>query len=76
MTTDRPNILQATFIAFSLLGMALSTLAVSGGCYRRVVGTKNAPGYTGPIYEANVAEGNEDLFRTKTVTPTGSYYVD
>ncbi len=76
MTTDRPNTLQATFIAISFLGMALSMLAVSGGCYRRVVGTKNAPGYTGPIYEANVTEGNEDLFRTKTVTPTGSYYVD
>ena len=29
------------------------------GCYRHVVGTKNAPGYTGPVYEANVDEGNE-----------------
>lgn len=76
MTTDRPSHRQATFIAISLCGIAVSMLAVGGGCYRRVVGTKNAPGYTGPIYEANVTEGNEDLFRTKTVTPTGSYYVD
>ena len=46
------------------------------GCYRRVVGVKNAPGYSGPIYEANVEEGNEDLFTSKTVTPTRSYYLD
>ena len=61
-----------------LAGMAVATCIclVPFGCYRHVVGTKNAPGYTGPVYEPNVEEGNENLFKTKTVTPTGSYYVD
>ena len=47
-----------------------------GGCYTRVVGVKNDPGYTGPVYEQNVEEGNEDLFRVKKVTPKGSTYVE
>jgi hypothetical protein len=55
--------------------LILGVLA-SSGCYRRVVGAKNAPGYTGPVYEENVKEGNESLFQTRTVTPKGSYYVD
>ena len=58
-----------------LLGLAVVFL-VPTGCYRHVVGTKNAPGYTGPVYEANVEEGNENLFQTRTVKPKGSYYVD
>lgn len=76
MTTAPTTRRQTALASILLLAVGLSTFAVGGGCYRRVVGTKNAPGYTGPIYEANVTEGNEDLFRTKTITPTGSYYVD
>ena len=60
---------------FGLLGLAAIFLGPAG-CYRHVVGTKNAPGYTGPVYEANVDEGNENLFQTRTVKPKGSYYVD
>ena len=57
--------------------MSLTTVFILPvGCYRHVVGTKNAPGYTGPVYEANVEEGNENLFKTRTVTPKGSYYVE
>ena len=48
---------------------------VSTGCYRHVVET-NAPGYTGPIYEANVEEGDSNLFETRTVTEKRSYYID
>jgi hypothetical protein len=48
----------------------------SVGCYRHVVGTKNAAGYTGTTYEPNVEEGNESLFKTRTITNKGSYYVD
>lgn len=51
-------------------------LATQLGCYRRVVGVKNAPGYHGPVYEANVSEGNEDLFTSKTVTPKQPHYLD
>ena len=58
-----------------LLGLTAMTLAPLG-CYRHVVGTKNAPGYTGPVYEANVDAGNENLFQTRTVKPKGTYYVD
>lgn len=47
-----------------------------GGCYTRVVGVKNDPGYTGPVYEQNVESGNEDLFRTRKVTPKGSTYIE
>ena len=76
MTTASSTDRRTTITTIALLAVAMSTLAIGGGCYRRVVGAKNAPGYTGPVYEANVSEGNEDLFRTRTVTPTGSYYVD
>ena len=58
------------------LAAITSALLFSAGCYRHVVGTKNAPGYTGTVYEPNVEEGNETLFQTRTVTPKGSYYVD
>ena len=66
------RLIGSTALATTLI---LGTLA-SSGCYRRVVGAKNAPGYTGPVYEENVKEGNESLFQTRTVTPKGSYYVD
>lgn len=56
--------------------MLATLILASTGCYRHVVGTKNTPGYTGPVYEANVEEGNEGLFKTKTVTKTRTYYVD
>ncbi|MCH2161766.1 MAG: hypothetical protein MK085_07820 [Phycisphaerales bacterium] len=50
------------------------------GCYKRVVGTKNAPGYTGMVYESNLGEGeqegNESLFRVETRTYKGTYFVD
>lgn len=63
-----------------LLPLAALAAAVAvvtgGGCYKRVVGVKNAPGYTGPVYEQNVDQGNEDLFRVKKVTPKGSTYVE
>jgi hypothetical protein len=48
----------------------------SVGCYKHVVGVKNAPGYTGVVYEENVKEGNEELFRVRKVTPKGSTYVE
>jgi hypothetical protein len=48
----------------------------STGCYKHVVGVKNAPGYTGVVYEENVKEGNEELFRVRKVTPKGSTYVE
>lgn len=60
----------------ALVATLLAGIFASSGCYRRVVGAKNAPGYTGPVYEENVKEGNESLFQTRTVTPKGSYYVD
>ena len=61
-----------------ILGSVLVAALVlsASGCYRHVVGTKNTPGYTGPVYEPNVEEGNEGLFQTKTVTPKRTYYVD
>ena len=70
-SSSRPNALRSVGL---LLIAATATLQI--GCYRRVVGVKNAPGYNGTVYEANVDEGNEDLFKSKTVTPKGSYYLD
>jgi hypothetical protein len=52
------------------------TAATLTGCYTHVVGVKNAPGYTGVVYEENVKEGNEELFRVRKVTPKGSTYVE
>lgn len=57
------------------LALVVAFVACSG-CYKRVVGVKNDPGYTGPVYEQNVEEGNENLFRVKKVTPKGSTYVE
>ena len=76
-TMPRQNLSIGRLIGSTALAttLILGTLA-SSGCYRRVVGAKNAPGYTGPVYEENVKEGNESLFQTRTVTPKGSYYVD
>jgi hypothetical protein len=60
------------------LVIAATALAVgsTSGCYKHVVGVKNAPGYTGVVYEENVKEGNEELFRVRKVTPKGSTYVE
>ena len=58
-----------------LLAAATSVLATAG-CYSRVVGVKNAPGYTGEVYEPNVEEGNENLFKGKTRTYKGTSFVD
>ena len=51
-------------------------MLATAGCYKRVVGVKNAPNYTGDVYEPNVEEGNENLFKTKTRTYKGTTYVD
>ena len=53
-----------------------ASLVLTAGCYRRVVGVKNAPNYTGDVYEPNVEEGNENLFKTKTRTYKGPSFVD
>jgi len=74
-SNPRPSTTFSPVKVLGLLGLA-TVFLVPVGCYRHVVGTKNAPGYTGPVYEANVDEGNENLFQTKTVKPKGSYYVD
>ena len=71
----RPSRFRGSRLTIGLLGLSLFSLA-SAGCYRHVVGTKNAPGYTGPVYEPNVEEGNENLFKTTTIKSKGSYYVD
>ena len=46
----------------------------STGCYRHVVET-NAPGHLAD-HEANVEEGDLNLFETRTVTEKRSYYID
>jgi hypothetical protein len=53
-----------------------ASLFLTAGCYKRVVGVKNAPNYTGDVYEPNVKEGNENLFKTKTRTYKGTSFVD
>jgi hypothetical protein len=53
-----------------------ASLVLTAGCYTRVVGVKNAPNYTGEVYEPNVEEGNENLFKTKTRTYKGTSFVD
>ena len=58
-----------------LLAAAASVLATAG-CYKRVVGVKNAPNYTGDVYEPNVEEGNENLFKSKTRTYKGTSILD
>ena len=55
-------------------------LLVPLGCYKRVVGVTNAPGYTGDVYESNLGsgkqEGNESLFQVRKRTYKGTSYVD
>ncbi len=57
-----------------LLGFA------GGGCYKRVVGVDNTPGYTGTVYESNLGkgkqEGNESLFQVEKRTYKGTTYLD
>ena len=68
---------QITPVLKSSAALLLGGLLVTQlGCYKRVVGVKNAPGYYGPVYEPNVSEGNEDLFTSKTVTPKQPHYLD
>ncbi|MHC4793509.1 MAG: hypothetical protein ACYTDE_04330 [Planctomycetota bacterium] len=55
---------------------ATASLVLTAGCYTRVVGVKNAPNYTGEVYEPNVEEGNENLFKTRTRTYKGTSFVD
>lgn len=59
-----------------ILLAATASLVLTAGCYTRVVGVKNAPNYTGEVYEPNVEEGNENLFKTKTRTYKGTSFVD
>ena len=56
--------------------LATAMLTVCGGCYKRVVGVKNAPGFTGEVHEANVKTGNEELFQVKKRTYIGTTFVD
>ena len=60
--------------------LVVMVAALPLGCYKRVVGTKNAPGYTGLVYESNLGEGdqdgNESLFQVETRTFKGTYFVD
>lgn len=55
-----------------------TTLAT--GCYQRVVGVSNSPGYTGKVYESNLGEGkqegNESLFQVEKRTYKGTTYID
>ena len=55
-----------------------TTLAT--GCYQRVVGVTNSPGYTGKVYESNLGEGkqegNESLFQVEKRTYKGTTYID
>ena len=55
-----------------------TTLAT--GCYQRVVGVSNSPGYTGKVYKSNLGEGkqegNENLFQVEKRTYKGTTYID
>jgi hypothetical protein len=57
-----------TLLIASLLAGSLA----AGGCYRRVVGVKG-DGYSGPVYEANLSEGERnavvELFEVRSVRP-------
>ena len=55
---------------------ATAMFIICGGCYKRVVGVKNAPGFTGEVHEANVEFGNENLFQVKKRTYIGTTNVD
>lgn len=45
----------------------------ASGCYRRVVGVKNNPGYEGKVYEPNLKDGEEnavvELFTIERTRP-------
>ena len=60
--------------------LIVAVTALPLGCYKRVVGTKNAPGYTGMVYQSNLGdgdqEGNESLFQVEKRTYKGTYFVD
>jgi hypothetical protein len=56
--------------------VATAVLTICGGCYKRVVGVKNAPGFTGEVHEANVEFGNEGLFQAKKRTYIGTENVE
>ena len=64
-----------------LLALSVGVFAAStSGCYKRVVGVKNSPGYTGSVYESNLGEGkqegNESLFQIEKRTYKGTTYID
>jgi hypothetical protein len=67
---------ERTAIRTMILVAATASLLLTAGCYSRVVGVKNAPGYTGDVYEPNVKEGNENLFKSKTRTYKGTSILD
>ncbi len=58
-----------------LLGTLAAATLLAAGCYRRVVGVKG-DGYSGPVYEANLPEGQRnavaELFETRSVRPVDS----
>lgn len=56
--------------------LATVALTLCGGCYKRVVGVKNAPGFTGEVHEANVEFGNEGFFQAKKRTYIGTENVE
>ena len=63
----RDRRLVAVVLASTLLPLVL------GGCYRRVVGVKNDPGYEGKVYEPNLKEGEQnamvELFTIERTRP-------
>ena len=59
---------------------AVALLVGLSGCYKRVVGVSNAPGYTGKVYESNLGEGdqegNESIFQVEKRTYKGTTYIE
>lgn len=59
----------------ALLGVLAVASILASGCYRRVVGVKG-DGYSGPVYEANLPEGQRnavtELFEVRSVRPIDS----
>lgn len=66
--------------SLGIAAVMAAVVFVPMGCYKRVVGVTNAPGYTGDVYESNLGsgkqEGNESLFQVKKRTYKGTSYVD
>lgn len=64
---------------FCIIG-AVACTALLSGCYKRVVGVSNSPGYTGKVYQSNLGEGkqegNESLFQVEKRTYKGTTYID